>query len=118
MTFLEQLRAAAAHNRSMLCVGLDPEPARFPAGIGRDARGIHDFCARIAEATADLACAFKPQIAYFAAHRAEHELERLIAHLKRIAPRLASRMTGTRGAMRLRWAISRSNSCSARCAAK
>ena len=71
MTFLDMLRDAAARNQSMLCVGLDPEPARFPAGLKGDSNKIYDFCARIVDATGDLAIAFKPQIAYFAAHRAE-----------------------------------------------
>ena len=47
MTFLDQLREAESLNQSMLCVGLDPEPSRFPAGITRDAEGIHDFCLAI-----------------------------------------------------------------------
>ena len=88
MTFLDQLREAETLNQSMLCVGLDPEPSRFPTGITRDAEGIHDFCLKIVEATADLAIAFKPQIAYFAAHRAEPQLERLIARMREIAPKV------------------------------
>ncbi len=72
MTFLEMLQDAQRRNGSMLCVGLDPEPARFPARPGRATPArIYDFCARIVDATADLVIAFKPQIAYFAAHRAE-----------------------------------------------
>jgi orotidine-5'-phosphate decarboxylase len=47
--------------------------------MARDVEGLYHFCARIVEATADLACAFKPQIAYFAAQRAEAQLERLIS---------------------------------------
>jgi orotidine-5'-phosphate decarboxylase len=69
MTFLDKLRAAEQRNGSLLCVGLDPEPTRFPAALRDDASRIYDFCARIVDATADLAIAFKPQIAYFAAHR-------------------------------------------------
>ena len=88
MTFLDQLREAETLNQSMLCVGLDPEPSRFPTGITRDAEGIHDFCLKIVEATADLAIAFKPQIAYFAAHRAEPQLERLIARMREVAPKV------------------------------
>ncbi len=65
------LQGAQQRHRSMLCVGLDPEPTRFPAGLKGDAGRIFDFCARIVDATGDLAIAFKPQIAYFAAHRAE-----------------------------------------------
>ena len=97
MSFIDQLRQAQEQNHSMLCVGLDPEPARFPAGVARDAAGIYAFCAAIVEATADLACAFKPQIAYFAAHRAEGELERLIAHMRQVAPRVPIILDAKRG---------------------
>lgn len=97
MKFIAQLHEAARAHDSMLCVGLDPEPARFPAGVARDAEGIHDFCVAIAEATHDLVCAFKPQIAYFAAHRAEAQLERLIARLREIAPRVPVILDAKRG---------------------
>ncbi|MBI3093824.1 MAG: orotidine-5'-phosphate decarboxylase [Rhodocyclales bacterium] len=81
MKFTEQLAAAWAKNDSLLCVGLDPDPARFPAHLQDKPDAILRFCAEIADATADLACAFKPQIAYFAARRAEDQLEALIAHI-------------------------------------
>ena len=97
MTFLDQLREAETLNQSMLCVGLDPEPSRFPTGITRDAEGIHDFCLKIVEATADLAIASKPQIAYFAAHRAEPQLERLIARMREIAPKVPVILDAKRG---------------------
>ena len=97
MTFLEMLRAAAAQNQSMLCVGLDPEPSRFPAKFNGDASKIYDFCAAIVDATADLVVAFKPQIAYFAAHRAEDQLERLIAHMRRSAPQVPVILDAKRG---------------------
>ena len=97
MNFIDQLGEAESSNRSMLCVGLDPEPSRFPAGITRDAEGIHDFCVRIVEATADLVIAFKPQIAYFAAHRAEAELEKLMAHMRAVAPGVPIILDAKRG---------------------
>lgn len=97
MTFLFKLRAAAQQNASMLCVGLDPEPSRFPAPFKDDASRIYDFCARIVDATADLAIAFKPQIAYFAAHRAEAQLERLMEHLRRNAPHVPTILDAKRG---------------------
>mgnify|MGYP000864550940 CR=1 FL=1 len=63
----------------MLCVGLDPDPARFPTVV----RGsVFDFCMAIVDATADIACAFKPQIAYFAASGAEAELEQICAAIR------------------------------------
>jgi orotidine-5'-phosphate decarboxylase len=97
MTFLDQLRNAATQNRSLLCVGLDPEPKRFPAKLQGDPSRIYDFCARIVDATADLAIAFKPQIAYFAAHRAEDQLERLMAHMRANAPHVPTILDAKRG---------------------
>ena len=86
MIFLDMLGAAERQNNSMLCVGLDPEPAKFPAALKGDASKIYDFCAAIVDSVADLASAFKPQIAYFAAQRAEPQLERLVAHIRQVAP--------------------------------
>ena len=97
MTFIEMLGAAEVRNRSMLCVGLDPDPPRFPGAFKGDASRIFDFCAAIVEATADTVIAFKPQIAYFAAHRAEDQLERLMAHMKRVAPQVPVILDAKRG---------------------
>jgi orotidine-5'-phosphate decarboxylase len=97
MTFIEMLQDAQRRNGSMLCVGLDPEPARFPGALRGDANRIHDFCARIVDATADLAIAFKPQIAYFAAHRAEGQLEQLMHHIRRAAPHVPVILDAKRG---------------------
>ncbi|NMM76700.1 orotidine-5'-phosphate decarboxylase [Rhodococcus sp. SRB_17] len=97
MTFLDMLHAASTHNGSMLCVGLDPEPTRFPAALRDDPRKIYDFCAAIVDATADLVCAFKPQIAYFAAHGAEDQLERLMQHMRCNAPRVPVILDAKRG---------------------
>ncbi len=97
MTFIEQLDTAGQKNDSLLCVGLDPDPARFPAHLrGRDDR-IFEFCAAIVDATADLACAFKPQIAYFAARRAEEQLEALIAHIREKHPAIPVILDAKRG---------------------
>ena len=72
MGFYDQLSAAWAASGSMLCVGLDPDPARLPSVARRQRRRrCWEFCQAIVDATADLVCAFKPQIAYFASQRAE-----------------------------------------------
>jgi len=97
MTFLDMLRAAERQNDSMLCVGLDPEPAKFPAAMKGDASKIYDFCAAIVEATADLVIAWKPQIAYFAAHRAEEQLEKLVVHMRRVSPKVPVILDAKRG---------------------
>jgi orotidine-5'-phosphate decarboxylase len=97
MNFLDMLTGAERANRSMLCVGLDPEPTKFPAGLKGDANKIYDFCAAIVDATADLVSSFKPQIAYFAAHRAEGQLERLMGHMRRVAPQVPIILDAKRG---------------------
>jgi orotidine-5'-phosphate decarboxylase len=97
MTFLELLKHATERQRSVLCVGLDPEPAKFPVHLSGKSDTIYEFCARIVDATSDLVCAFKPQIAYFAAHRAEAQLEQLIAHIRRVAPTIPVILDAKRG---------------------
>jgi orotidine-5'-phosphate decarboxylase len=97
MTFLDQLRNAERQNGSLLCVGLDPDPAKFPDRYRGDASKIYDFCASIVDATADLVIAFKPQIAYFAAHRAEAQLEQLMAHMRSTAPQVPIILDAKRG---------------------
>ena len=97
MTFIEKLLDAERRNASMLCVGLDPEPTKFPGAMKNDAARIFDFCAAIVEATADLAIAFKPQIAYFAANRAEAQLEQLIAHIRKAAKHVPVILDAKRG---------------------
>lgn len=72
ITFREKLCAAQEAHRSWLCVGLDPDPAQMPDLPGLDgAVKIAAFCRAIIEATYDLVCAFKPNMAFFMAHGAE-----------------------------------------------
>lgn len=97
MTFLDQLRRAERQNGSLLCVGLDPDPARFPEHLRGQRESIYDFCAAIVDATADLVIAFKPQIAYFAAHRAEAQLEKLMVHMRSAAPHVPIILDAKRG---------------------
>ncbi|MFZ4761145.1 MAG: orotidine-5'-phosphate decarboxylase, partial [Burkholderiaceae bacterium] len=80
-SFTVSLSTAWARSDSLLCVGLDPDPARMPAHLAGRPDAVLQFCTGIVDATADLVCAFKPQIAYFAAQRAEDQLEALIAHI-------------------------------------
>ncbi len=81
MSFLESLQTAWRQADSMLCVGLDPDPSRLPPHLAGRSDAVFEFCRTIVDATAGFACAFKPQIAYFAAARAEDQLEALIAHI-------------------------------------
>ncbi|WP_303785619.1 orotidine-5'-phosphate decarboxylase [Azovibrio restrictus] len=97
MTFMQSLAAAWQKNDSLLCVGLDPDPAKFPAHLqGRD-DAIFEFCKTIIDSTADLVCSFKPQIAYFAARRAEDQLEALIDHIHATHPGIPVILDAKRG---------------------
>ena len=81
----------------MLCVGLDPDPARMPSSIADRSDAVLQFCRGIVDATASFACAFKPQIAYFAAARAEGQLEALIAHIHSAHPGIPVVLDAKRG---------------------
>ncbi|MFI4970149.1 MAG: orotidine-5'-phosphate decarboxylase [Lysobacterales bacterium] len=97
MTFSQLLSKAWQRNDSLVCVGLDPEPTRFPAALRDNPDAIFEFCRAIVDATADLVCAFKPQIAHFAAHGAEDALRRLIAHIHETHPGVPVILDAKRG---------------------
>ena len=97
MNFSLSLRQAWARADSMLCVGLDPDPERIPAILGHGPEAVFTFCREIVDATASHVCAFKPQIAYFSAIRAERELERLIEHIHSQHPGIPVILDAKRG---------------------
>ena len=97
MSFIKILNDAWKTSGSLLCVGLDPEPARFPGGLALRSGAIFEFCRAIVDATAPYVCSFKPQIAYFAANRAEDQLEALIAHIHEQHPGLPVILDAKRG---------------------
>jgi len=97
MSFFSAIEAAAQRNQSLVCVGLDPEPSRLPAVLRERSDAIFEFCRAIVDATADLVCCFKPQIAHFAAQRAEDALQRLIAHIHKTHPGVPVILDAKRG---------------------
>jgi orotidine-5'-phosphate decarboxylase len=94
---IERLRAAWQRNDSMLCVGLDPDPTRIPAPLDGATDATYRFCVSIIDATADTVCAFKPQIAYFAAQRAEDTLERVCRYIRDTYPHVVLILDAKRG---------------------
>lgn len=95
--FRAKLASAWAGSGSMLCVGLDPDPARFPAHLRGRPRAVLEFCTAIADATAPFVCAFKPQIAYFASLGAEEQLSAVMDHLRTHHPRIPVILDAKRG---------------------
>lgn len=96
-TYISKLNQAWSNNNSLLCVGLDPDLAKLPAQFQTSPDGIFEFCRAIIDATADLACSFKPQIAYFSALRAEPQLEQICAYLRDNYPHLPIILDAKRG---------------------
>ncbi len=82
-----------------MCVGLDPDPGCLPSCVSGKNR-ILDFCREIIDATAPYVCAFKPQIAYFAAARAESLLEQAIDHIRQNHPQIPVILDAKRGDIR------------------
>jgi orotidine-5'-phosphate decarboxylase len=82
---------------TLLCVGLDPDPARFAPHLRGREQAITEFCCAIVDATAPYACAFKPQIAYFASHAAEAQLEAVLAHIRNRHPQVPVILDAKRG---------------------
>ena len=86
MSFSRKLAAAWKASNSLVCVGLDPEPKKFPDRFRDAPGGIFEFNKAIIDATRDLVCAYKPQFAHYAAHAAENQLEHTIDYIKATAP--------------------------------
>jgi orotidine-5'-phosphate decarboxylase len=97
MGFMQALRARWEQADSLVCVGLDPEPARFPARFANDPDAAFNFCREIVDATAQFVCCFKPQIAHFAALGAEDALQRLVAHVHSAHPGIPVILDSKRG---------------------
>ncbi|HLW05555.1 MAG TPA: orotidine-5'-phosphate decarboxylase [Azoarcus sp.] len=97
MHFMTALAERWQRRDSLLCVGLDPDPTRLPVHLRDEPNAILRFCREIVDATADLVCCFKPQIAYFAAVRAEEQLEELIHHIHDCHPGIPVILDAKRG---------------------
>ncbi|WP_257263978.1 orotidine-5'-phosphate decarboxylase [Endozoicomonas sp. ONNA2] len=97
MGFLDRVQAAMEENNTLLCVGLDPSPERFPAAILAMERPILEFNKAIIDATADLVCCFKPQAAYYHACGAEDQLAMTIGYIRTQYPAIPVILDAKRG---------------------
>ena len=81
-SFVEKLDAACEANRSLLCVGLDPDPQLMPVG------DVFEFNRAIVDATHDLVCAYKPNMAFYEAQGLEglRALGKTIEHIRKVSP--------------------------------
>jgi orotidine-5'-phosphate decarboxylase len=97
VSFSQKLAAAWKAGNSLVCVGLDPEPKKFPDRFRDAPGGIFEFNKAIIDATRDLVCAYKPQFAHYAAHAAENQLEHTIDYIKAKAPNAIVILDSKRG---------------------
>jgi orotidine-5'-phosphate decarboxylase len=95
--FVARVNAATDRNRSLVCVGLDPEPERFAPSLQGLPDAIFQFNRRIIDATADYACCYKPQFAHYAALGAEDQLLATIAYIHQQHPGLPVILDSKRG---------------------
>jgi orotidine-5'-phosphate decarboxylase len=86
MTFAERLSRAQKNSGGLVCVGLDPDLAKLPHDLASEPEPLFAFNRRIVDATADLAAAYKPQIAFYSALGKETELVASIRYIRERAP--------------------------------
>ncbi|MDP9065214.1 MAG: orotidine-5'-phosphate decarboxylase [Pseudomonadota bacterium] len=97
LSFAERLSRAQHTSGGLLCVGLDPDPAKLPADLGATPAPLFAFNQRIIDATADLAAAYKPQIAFYSAMGREAELAQTIQYIRAQAPHALVILDAKRG---------------------
>lgn len=95
--FVDKLRRRWAEQDTLLCVGLDPEPERFPDLFQTSSQPIFEFNRAIIDATADLVCAYKPQIAHYSACAAEPQLVATIDYIHERYPEIPVLLDAKRG---------------------
>jgi orotidine-5'-phosphate decarboxylase len=101
MDFAERLARAQQSSGSLVCIGLDPDPAKLPKdlGAGDPSSGVAPvfaFNRRIIDATADIAAAYKPQVAFYSALGAEEQLVSSIRYIRERAPHALVILDGKR----------------------
>ena len=97
MNFIEKLELAQHKNNSLLCVGLDPVLERIPDLCRQSAEPFFAFNRALIDATADLVCAYKPQIAHYAACGVEAELLSTISYVRENYPHIPVILDAKRG---------------------
>jgi orotidine-5'-phosphate decarboxylase len=97
MSFVDKVNSSWALNNSLLCVGLDPDLKKLPASVKAQAQPILTFNKAIVDATIDQVCAYKPQIAYYAAAGAEDQLLATIEYIRSKDPRVLVILDAKRG---------------------
>lgn len=97
MSFNEQIDKLCVKSKTFLCVGLDSELSKIPDFLKKEKDSLFLFNKEIIDATADLVCSYKPQFAYYAAQKAEDQLEKTIHYIKTQYPEVQVILDSKRG---------------------
>lgn len=95
--FHERMQKAWSASNSLVCVGLDPDVAKIPPRFASTSQPIFNFNKEIIDATHDVVCAYKPQIAFYSAVGAERQLEATIGYIRDRAPNAIVILDSKRG---------------------
>lgn len=95
--FSRRLQRAWTTSNSLVCVGLDPDVAKLPARFAASTQPLFEFNKAVIDATHDLVCAYKPQIAFYSAAGAERQLESTIDYIRQRAPHAIVILDAKRG---------------------
>jgi len=106
MSYLDKLRTVQEQNHSWLCVGLDPDPMRLRVDVFKWDEPVLPFNKAIIDATADLVCAYKPNLGFYLQWGAAGviALERTIAYVPAHIPVILDCKTGDIGHTQAAWA--------------
>jgi orotidine-5'-phosphate decarboxylase len=106
-SYLDRLADRSARTGTVLCLGLDPDPAGLPHGFRRDLPGLERFTALLVEAASEFAAAVKPNLAFFEAFGSAGlaALERIRATLPDDLPVIADAKRGDIGSTAARQAV-------------
>lgn len=97
MHFSQLINIASFSQKSLLCVGLDPDPNKIPILFRTSQEPFYDFCRAIVDSTSKFASSYKLQNAYFVATGREKELVKIIAYIKGHHPELPVILDSKRG---------------------
>jgi len=99
MTFAQKLNSIVKNNNSLLCIGLDPELSKLPSHLQKVKDPIFEFNKAIIDATHDLVCTYKPNIAFYEAEGLEglKQLEQTIKYIQSSYPEVPIILDAKRG---------------------
>jgi orotidine-5'-phosphate decarboxylase len=95
--FSEKLLNRWKHKQSLVCVGLDTDPEKIPSHLRQEKYPLFAFNKAIIDATHDLVCAYKPQVAFYSAYAAENQLEMTFQYLRATYPDIPTILDAKRG---------------------